>query len=313
VQHHYAHILAAMVEHHLLDRTVLGVSWDGTGFGSDGTIWGGEFLICQAGQWSRVGNLRPFRLPGGEAAVLQPWRTAVELTIQATQTVKTVATDRFLDALRVASPIGSDRLDPILLLVDRPHLAPLTTSAGRLFDAASAMILRTHVAQFDGQPAMLLESAVDPSEMGAYPLPLCDSTDGTDTAIDQSSLTGGASIEGLRASSLWLDWRPLVRAILEDSAAHVAAGVMAMRFHRGVAQGIWQVCHRFPDLPVVLGGGVFQNRVLLELLAELVPRQRLFLPGTIPPNDGGLAAGQLAAAGHRIPEPAEGPAAICIT
>lgn len=272
VQHHHAHVVASMLEHGWLDRPVLGVAWDGTGYGTDGTIWGGEFLEATAAAFERVARLRPFRLPGGEAAIREPWRIAVAVCNQ-------LAEPGWLGYLdRPSWPgLAPNNIASIRQIADRPQLSPLTSSAGRLFDAAAALILALDRAEFDGQAAMRLEAAADRDEAGDYPLPL-------------------------REGSLpELDWRPMFAALAADVRHRVEPGRMAMRFHRGLARGIVEVCRLRPQLPVVLSGGVFQNRLLTELVAESladVPRP-LGLPGVVPPNDGGLAAGQLVVAAAR--------------
>lgn len=261
VQHHHAHIVAGMLEHGWLDRQVLGVAMDGTGWGPDGTIWGGEFLRCTAGGFQRVGHLRPFCLPGGEAAVRQPWRVAVALVEQA------------LGAAAAADLCRAWSADAgVLRILRSPRYSPPTTSAGRLFDGIAALVLGIQHAQFEGQPAMRLEAACDLSVPDHYPL-------------------------ALQREAAWeLDWRGLVVRLLADCRAGVAPGTMAMRFHRGLALGIARLCGQFAIRHVVLGGGVFQNKVLVELLAEPLSAagKQVALPGTIPVNDGGLAAGQLA-------------------
>lgn len=264
VPHHFAHIAAGMLENGLLDRTVLGIAFDGTGFGTDGTIWGGEILLARGvGRMDRIASLRPFSLPGGEAAIREPWRTAVSLLSQVLS--REVLTELRFDGVAPA-PLGS-----LLQLLERPGLSLVTTSAGRLFDAAAALILSITVSQFDGQPAMWLEATADPCESGAYPLPVAPGR------IAQ------------------LDWRPLFAALWDDRLRQTNPGTMAMRFHRGLASGIARFIRSHPELPVVLSGGVFQNRLLTELLLEeLDGDPRVHLPGRIPPNDGGLAAGQLA-------------------
>jgi hydrogenase maturation protein HypF len=255
-----------MLEHGLLDEPVLGVAFDGTGLGADGTIWGGEFLLVHdLGRMERVASLRPFLLPGGEAAIREPWRVAVSVLQQAP------GCEAMLQ--RGLGEVERSRLLSLLPLLERPNLNVVTTSAGRLFDAAACLILGIHEAMFDGEPAMRLEDAADPTDHERYPLPL----------------TGGRPLQ--------LDWRPSFVALWNDRQSLVSPGAMAMRFHRSMAAGIAAVIREWPGLPVILGGGVFQNRLLTELLvAELNETRRLCLPGLIPPNDGGLAAGQLAIA-----------------
>jgi hydrogenase maturation protein HypF len=266
VQHHHAHVVAGMVEHGWLDRRVLGVAWDGTGYGTDGTIWGGEFLACTAGQFERVARVRPFILPGREAAIHEPWRIAMSLCAQ-------------LDPPTDLSQwpgwdIGARQYASVAQIINRPKFSPVTSSAGRLIDAAAALILGVDRADFDGQAAMRLEAAADRGANGWYHFPL------SDDALPE------------------LDWRPLLEGLLADHRHGVDPAVMAMRFHRSLAHGIVAVCRHWDELPVVLSGGVFQNRILTELVAEMIDgkSQPLGLPGIIPPNDGGLAAGQLAIA-----------------
>lgn len=267
VQHHHAHVVAAMIEEQWLDRTVLGVAWDGTGWGSDETIWGGEFLVATATHFERVGHCLPFSLPGGEQAIRQPWRIAVSLIEQA------CGIDR---AMSLEFSAGQPRdIAPLLRL---SRFAPRTTSAGRLFDGVAALVLGWEQSEFEGQGPMLLESLYDDSASGQYDVPITDS------------------------EPLILDWRPMIVRILQDLRNRVPAPVIATRFHRGLACGIAAASRRFPGLPVVLCGGCFQNRRLVELLVNLFAQQNqeVATPGLIPTNDGGLAAGQLACAAQRF-------------
>ena len=263
VQHHHAHIAAGMLEQGWLERRVLGVAFDGTGWGEDQTIWGGEFLLATVREYERVGRLLPFALPGGEQAIREPWRIAV-----------TLLTDAVGDQAAYQLEIEQAQVATLLKIAESRRLSPVTSSAGRLFDGVASLILGCRLSGFEGQPAMLLEATCDAAESGAYDFPVQDGD--------------------LRE----LDWRPAVRQIWEDRLQGVEPGRMAMRFHRGLARGIARFCTSYVELPVVLGGGVFQNRCLVELVAADIRQngQELGLPGRIPPNDGGLAAGQLAIA-----------------
>lgn len=274
VWHHHAHVAAGMLEHGLLDQTALGVAFDGTGLGPDGTIWGGEFLICTAHKYRRVGHIRPFALPGGEAAITDLRRTAVSMLTQLEELSQ--------DEIAGVAGLSSADVNRILKACQSTH-SPQTTSCGRLFDAAACLILHRHRSTFEGQPAMCLEAACDPSADGAY------------------SFVIGSS------EPVELDWRFVMRQIIADHRSGASTGTMAMRFHRGLAAAIRSVCGLWPTLPVVLSGGVFQNRVLVELLAVSWPSngRLLGLPGRIPPNDGGLAAGQLAVANIIDKNPSE--------
>jgi hydrogenase maturation protein HypF len=266
VQHHHAHVVAGMLEHGWRDRHTFGVAWDGTGYGPDGTIWGGEFLVSSARGFTRVARVRPFALPGGEAAIHEPWRIALSVCRQL---------DRSIDLTQWPGwTVDTRQITSVAQIVNRPQLSPVTSSAGRLIDAAAALILGVDRADFDGQAAMRLEAAANHDAKGWYDFPLSE----------------GELPE--------LDWRPLFAGLLADRRRRVEPSVMAMRFHRSLAHGITRVCRHWREMPVVLSGGVFQNRLLTELVAEMHndKSQPLGLPGIIPPNDGGLAAGQLAIA-----------------
>ena len=267
VQHHHAHVVAGMIEHQWLDRAVLGVAFDGTGFGDDGTVWGGEFLMASATGFRRVGHLLPFDLPGGERAVREPWRVAVSLVQRA------AGNERASSLVFQAGKTNS-----VLPLIGNPRFSPATTSAGRLFDGIAALVLGAELTQFEGQGPMLLEAICDRSASGCY------------------------SMHVNNTEPFVLDWRSAVVQVLDDLRATVAPGVIAMRFHRGLAQAVFEAACRFPQLPVVLSGGCFQNCLLVELLVELFDRTGQFVgtPGLIPVNDGGLAAGQLAVASAQL-------------
>lgn len=266
VQHHHAHIAAGMLEHGWLDRPVLGVAWDGTGYGIDGTIWGGEFLVCEDGNFERVARIRPFTLPGGEAAIREPWRIAVSVCSHLGAAHS--------DAHHADWNVNAKQVAQVLDVAGRAKISPITSSAGRLIDAAAALILGITRSEFEGQAAMRLEAAADRDARGWYHFPV------TDDELSE------------------LDWRPLFIAMLDDQRRGADPGTLSMKFHRSLAHGIIGLCRRWNRLPVVLSGGVFQNKLLTELVAEMMSRtaQPLGLPGVIPPTDGGLAAGQLVVA-----------------
>jgi hydrogenase maturation protein HypF len=245
IQHHHAHVAAAMLEHDLLDQLVLGIAFDGTGYGDDGTIWGGEALLSTTANFQRVGYLRPFRLPSGEMAIKQPWRIAAS----------------------IRSQLGIKVNSSLQYAIDH---GPLNSSMGRLFDGIAAIVLGIDSVNEEGEAAMRLESSCDQSETSSY----------------QFSITTDEPIQ--------FDWRQVLDAISAD-LGHVSAGRIAMRFHRAVAMLVCRLAERYKAIPCVLSGGVFQNRVLLELIASVARERRLDIrmPGRIPINDGGLAIGQL--------------------
>lgn len=279
VQHHEAHVAATMVEHELLDRPVLGVAWDGTGLGTDGTIWGGEFLVGRIGKWERRARWRPFPLLGGERAIREPWRVAAALLLDTfgvdERLRRTFLGDENLKRLR---PLGAG---------DWPGVK--TSSVGRLCDAVAVLLggverLASREVTFDGQLPMWLEdqawraAAPDDSLADVYSVALTESSDSSDFVE--------------------LDWRPMVTQLVADRLADRPIEWIAAKFHRTLAAAMLGVADRFPALPIVVGGGVFQNRWLVEQLAAACATtgRRLYWPRRVPPNDGGLAVGQLALA-----------------
>lgn len=274
VGHHHAHVAAAMVEHCLLDARVLGLAFDGSGWGSDGVVWGGEALLATLGHAERVAHLRPFALPGGELAIRQPWRVAAALLWQIGNP------DEWLELCERFLPVGWHALRPLLERVTpigfeshafRTPLpgVPLTTSLGRLLDGIASLVAGCHVASFEGEPAQRLESLASFESDAAYHLPL------TETHPRQ------------------FDWRPMLRQIVFDCLGSVPPTRIAARVHQAIADSCIALVGQFPGIPVVLSGGCFQNRQLCERIAAGAP-SRLHTPGRIPVNDGGLAAGQLA-------------------
>ncbi len=261
VQHHHAHIVAGMFEHGWLDREVLGFAMDGTGLGSDGTIWGGEVLLATATEFRRVGHLRPFPLVGGDKVVKQPWRVAVAMLVD---TFGRGADDWIAHLI----PDGIDP-DTFLRLVGR-ETHPTSSSVGRLFDAVAAMILNRCTANHEAEGAMCLEAACDLAATDRYPMPI-----------------SGEKI-------FQIDWRPMIRQLRRDQLQGQPAGDMAIRFHRGLASAVKEIAERFPNHPIVFSGGVFQNRVLVDLIAQRLRDRRgtIGFSGRVPPGDGGLAVGQ---------------------
>jgi hydrogenase maturation protein HypF len=274
VQHHHAHTVAAQLQAGWLDRDVLGVVWDGNGLGTDGTIWGSEFLLVeQVVGVRRLASLRPIPLVGGDVNAQQPWRAAVALTTEALGPA-TAAKLHF-------DGVSPREVTQLVETLQRPRLVRWTTSAGRLFDGLAALLLGMRRGLFEGQPAMWLEQLA---------------TAGSELSRGDR-LPKRYQFSTYRERELWrLDWQPLVTAVLTDCWHGEAAAVLAYRIHAAVGQGIAQMVLRLGDWPVVVGGGCFQNRWLCQTLSERLCQagRPLELPGAIPPGDGGLAAGQLA-------------------
>jgi hydrogenase maturation protein HypF len=299
VQHHHAHLAACLAENGV-NGPALGVTWDGTGYGLDGTIWGGEFLLGDAAGFVRVAHLRPFRLPGGDAAVKGPRRVALallwELYGEASLDMDDLAPIRALPA--------SER-QVLNQMLRRGLSAPVTTSAGRLFDGVAALLGLHQRVSFEGQAAMTLEYAVDAREEGAYPVQVETQRSSEELRGNQENLPPSSSrFPSVPPSSppLILDWHPLLVALLGDLRAGVSSGIMAGRFHNGLAAAIVAVAQAIGQPQVALTGGCFQNRLLLERTAGRL-RQAGFdvlLHRQVPPNDGGISLGQVAVAAARL-------------
>jgi hydrogenase maturation protein HypF len=265
VQHHHAHLASCLADNEV-EGPALGVIWDGTGFGTDGTVWGGEFLLGDAASFSRVAHLRPFRLPGGEAAVREPRRAALGLLVAAFG-------EQVLswDDLAPIRAFGSTELTVLAGALARGTNSPWTTSVGRLFDGVAALVGKGERSAFEGQAAMALEFAVDPAVRDAYPF------------------------EGS-------DWGPLLAAVVSDVRHSVPPGTIAARFHNALVAGIAGVAAQVGCGTVALSGGCFQNRVLTEgaVAALTASGLNVLLHRQVPPNDGGIALGQLAVAAARL-------------
>ncbi len=282
VQHHVAHVAACMAENGL-PGPVLGVAWDGTGYGTDGTIWGGEFLLIgERAEVRRMAHLRRFRLPGGERAVQEPRRAALGVLYE-------VFGDRFLEEAADLGPLrsfaASEQRVLHAMLAQGTH-APLISSAGRLFDAVAALAGLRQVSSYEGQAAIELEWHLDEAAgLPAYPVDL---------------VAGDA-----RGTEPWIvDWAPMVWRIVSDVRAGVPGGAVAAAFHRALVEAIVAVARRAGVPRLALTGGCFQNRHLLEW-AVLRLREEGFEPfwhRQVPPNDGGISVGQAAWAAARLME-----------
>ena len=275
VQHHHAHLAACLAEH-AESGPALGAIFDGTGYGEDGTVWGGELLLGDLGSFRRVGLLLPARLPGGERAIRQPWRMAC-----AWLTVAGDAAPALPRALRGRVPERA--WEQVAELARTGVASPLTTSMGRLFDAVAALCgLRAEVS-YEGQAAIELEAACEETELAPYPLPLAGS-----------------------AELLVLDPRSTIDAVAADIDAGASIGSVATRFHAAVAGAAVAACVRAASEhgteQVVLSGGVFQNRRLLSATASGLQAAglRVLMPERLPCNDGGIAYGQVAVAAWRM-------------
>jgi hydrogenase maturation protein HypF len=288
VQHHFAHVASCMAENDISGRA-LGVSWDGTGYGSDGTIWGGEFLLTETpGTFTRVGHLRTFRLPGGDKAVREPRRVALGLLYE----LFGDATFSKMSLPPLADTTSTER--SIIRQMLRQKLnAPVTSSAGRLFDAVAALIGLRQRVNFEGQAAMDLEFAAEGVTTEAvYPFGIGDSR--LEIRDSQGPIANRQSPIPNPQSPIVINWEPLILAIIEDAQRGVAAAEIAARFHNTLAQVIVQVAQRVGEHRVVLSGGVFQNKYLLERTVRQLQAAGFhpYWHQRVPSNDGGIALGQ---------------------
>jgi hydrogenase maturation protein HypF len=271
VQHHHAHVAACVAEHGLAEP-VLGIAWDGSGYGGDGTIWGGEFLLCEGAHAVRAAHLRPYRLPGGERAVRDPRRAAFG-----------VLHEQFgQDATECARAwFGAGEAAVLAGLMTGSVLAPRTTSMGRLFDAMSALLGTCHTNRFEGEAAAALEFAAEGVDsVDPYPI----AVHSTEPAV--------------------ADWEPLVAAVLADRRAGVPAARISARFHETLAALAEEVAVHVGVSSVVLTGGCFQNaRLARRAMQRLAARGfHVHAPRSFPPNDGGISLGQALVASRRFLE-----------
>jgi hydrogenase maturation protein HypF len=260
VQHHHAHVAACLAEHGRHDR-VTGIAFDGTGLGDDGTLWGGEVLDADLAASRRVGHLRALRLAGGEAAIREPWRLAAAALVDAGES---------LDRLPHVAAGERERLSALLAT----SLPARATGAGRWFDAVAALLGAARDISYDGQAAAQLE-ALAGREHGA-PLAF--------------AITAGEPFE--------LDLRPAIRELVRELVHGTSAAQLAARFHATIAAAIVVACRSAGRPAVVLTGGCFQNRRLLEETTALLEAEgfEVMSHHRVPPNDGGLALGQVAIA-----------------
>ncbi|EIE97795.1 carbamoyltransferase HypF [Saccharomonospora glauca] len=270
VQHHHAHVAACLAEGGT-DGPAIGVAFDGTGYGLDGTVWGGEFLLATCAGFDRVGHLATVPMPGGEAAVRQPWRMAAAY-------LRSVAD---ADELAVARRQGSD-WERVRRLLDSKVATPVTSSAGRLFDAVAAILGVRDVVTYEGQAAIELEQRAERHHTDGYPADVVD--DG---------------------SALVVDGPGLVHAVVDDLRRGTDAGLVASRFHTGLARAIERTCSEIADRTgvrlVALSGGVFANRLLLDRTVDVLEAAgfTVLTHSRVPCNDGGISFGQAVVAGAR--------------
>jgi hydrogenase maturation protein HypF len=270
IQHHHAHIASCMAEHHL-DEPVMGVAMDGTGFGTDGNTWGAEFLYCDLATFERETHFDYVPLPGGDKGIEEPWRMTVSYLYRIFGEEVVNLNIPFIDK------IGKDKVDIIVNMISSGTNCPLVSSAGRLFDAVSALLCLCHYSTFSSEAPMRLESIIELGCSDLYPFTL------NKTVNFNSTFTG----------------------ILADINKNIKNEVISAKFHNTIIaviyEGIIKIKHRHPCNKIVLSGGTFQNKYLLEGTEMMLRRKgfEVFSHHLIPTNDGGISLGQLAIAAKR--------------
>ena len=278
VQHHHAHMLSVIAEHRLKGK-VLGCILDGTGYGLDGTIWGGEIILgdSSSDDFVRLAHLEPLKLPGGDKAVEEPWRTAVSL-------LYSVSGEKAFDLLPfLPAPmceVPKEKAGVLINMMERGFNSPLCSSAGRLFDGVSALLGLRLYSDYEGQAAMELEAlAAQTKTEEKYPV----------SSIENLSIT---------SSPKEISVRPLVEKMLEDILSGREKGLIARKFHNWLSSTLSLSLREFSHIygvdQVALSGGVMQNRILAEILALELEKTglRVFTGEKIPVNDGGISPGQ---------------------
>ncbi|MNJ32416.1 Carbamoyltransferase HypF [compost metagenome] len=278
VQHHHAHLLGVMAEHDITGP-VLGFAFDGTGLGDDGTLWGGELLIADVLGFTRVAHLKPFKLIGGEAAIREPVRQLLGLLFES-YSVEEISTLN----IPLIKQLPAERIRNLHQLWQLGRNAPYTSSIGRLFDAVAALLGVIDTPDYEGEAGLLLEASALQLLPDETPFPLV-------FGLSQST-------EG----PLHIEWAELLNVLINERRKSTSTASLAAGFIRAVSALVIALAERFPGYPVALGGGVFQNRVLMDQLVpslEAAGRQVL-TSETLPLNDGGIAAGQLWFAIHHL-------------
>lgn len=266
VQHHHAHIASCMAENSLFGK-VIGVALDGTGYGTDGQIWGGEFLVADFAGFERRAHFRCVPLPGGDTAVRQPWRAALSY-------LRDTFSGAIPGGLSLWREVPEKRLHLVLAMLDRRVNSTLTSSCGRLFDAVASIVGLRHEVTFEAQAAIELENVTHPGVEEIYDF----------------------AIEGSGAQQV--DFRPSIAAIVRDVQGNQPVPVISSRFHNTVAAAVTETCRRIRQESglnrVCLSGGTFQNVYLLQRTIQNLRGAgfKVFLHSRVPPNDGGIALGQ---------------------
>lgn len=287
VQHHHAHIVSVIAEHRL-QNAVCGFAFDGTGYGADGAIWGGEALIANASAYERFANFAYVPMPGGSACVKHPLRMAYGV----------LWAYELLDhpgAASALAALGANQVQTCEAMIEQAINTPYTSSVGRLFDAASALLGICTEPTYEGEPAILLEAAINNFAEGIEPLPKIDEQPYTVEVVKNTASSNSTAQD---TSVLLLDAAPVFKALLDDIVAGVSIGIIARRFHDAFVQVILQTAQLSQAIydinTVALSGGVFMNRYLIENALKALEQGgfTVAINRELPPNDGCISLGQ---------------------
>ena len=287
VQHHVAHVFSCMAEHDL-EGPLLGIAWDGSGYGLDGTVWGGEFFHVTSESIHRIACWRPFPLPGSDAAMNEPRRSALGLLYG-------VLGEAVFDRPELLEAFTSEELTVLKTMLNKNLNCPMTSSCGRLFDAVASMAGVRQINSFEGQAAMELEFLTQGSlSESSYPAGLIEDEYKMLNFERNKNFLDGYDLN----LKFQLDEAPLIRELLNDMSKKCSLNLMATKFHNTLAESIVSVAKRVGEERVVLSGGCFQNKYLTERAVYRLRREGFqpYWHQRIPPNDGGLSLGQIFAA-----------------
>ncbi|MBM2833697.1 MAG: (NiFe) hydrogenase maturation protein HypF, partial [Candidatus Brocadiaceae bacterium] len=283
VQHHHAHIVSCMAENNIHDK-VIGVAFDGLGYGDDGNFWGGEFLVADLSGYERAGHLDYVPMPGGVLAIKEPWRMAISYLYHMygndIPMLRLFNTPKFIQE-------KNDKLEILIKMLSRKINSPLTSSMGRLFDGVASLLCLLHSVNYEGQAAVKLESIADERETEHY-----------------SFVMNTNGVKSCNAP-LIIQWQPVIKHIIEDMQHRIASSIISARFHNSIVDMVYQVCIILRDSKginnVVLSGGVFQNNFLFSRLVKKLKLQgfTVYSHKKVPCNDGGLSLGQAVIASER--------------
>ena len=273
VQHHYAHILSCMAENEV-EGNVLGISWDGTGFGLDRTIWGGEFLLIKENSFQRIGHLRTFHLPGGEKSIKEIWRTEIGLLYE-------IYGEKAFDTLkdRFEKLCSQNELKILKTMLAKNINSPVTSSAGRLFDAVASIVNICNYASYEGKAAMMLEFAINDNNIrDSYPYEIIK---------EKSSESEFTYI---------VDWAPMIIEIIKEvNKGKTGVDIISVKFHNTLTDIIADISKKIGENKIVLSGGCFQNKYLIERTIKVLERKgfQVYWHQRVPTNDGGISLGQI--------------------